>query len=79
MFKFNLDQVVYFMLNNEVYSSKIVSRMIVENAHDDWACTEEQKEMWQPCGPSTVKYATVHGLFDENILFESKEALLSSL
>ena len=79
MFKFNLEQLVFYLVDNRIHSAPITSRMVVENSHDDWACTNEQKAAWQPFGPSAVKYATCHGTFGENQIFESREALSKNL
>jgi hypothetical protein len=78
MFKFKLDQVVFYLASNKIHSAKIQSRMIVENLHDDWASTDTQKQMWQPWGPSAITYRTVDGEYSEDQLFESREALTST-
>jgi hypothetical protein len=79
MFKYELNQLVWYLKDNKVHSAKIVARMAIENVHDDYASTDTQKLMWQPFGPSSVKYKTVHGIFDENVLFASRIDLSKSL
>lgn len=78
MFKFSLGQVVWYLDENKVHSAPVLSRMCIDNHHDDWACTNEQKEVFQRFGASTVKYATIHGEYHEGSLFGSKEELLKS-
>ena len=79
MFKFALDQVVYVILNNRVHSAPVLSRMLVENQRPDWNATPEQREFWQRFGVAGVKYATCHGEFHEEELFDSREALASAI
>jgi len=77
--KYELGQVVYYMINNKVHSAKILARMLVENLHDDWACTPEQKKLFTPFGHSSVHYATCHALLLESEVFASKDELFESL
>jgi hypothetical protein len=79
MFKFELGQVVFYLENNIMHSAPIMSRVCVENLHDDWACTKEQKEFWQRFGRSDIKYVTVHGVYSERQLFSSSMELSKSL
>lgn len=79
MFKYNLGQKVYYMINNKIGSKEISSRCIVENMHDDWASTKEQKESWQPFGKTAILYSTGNNIFNENEIFESKEDLVKNL
>lgn len=71
MYKFALGQVVFYIENNRTHSAAIFSRMCVENLHDDWACTKEEKATWQAFGESCVKYVTIHGTYLESQLFDS--------
>jgi hypothetical protein len=75
MFKFELDQTVYFLMHNRVCSAPVVSRMLAENLHAKWNATDKQREMFQRFGPCRVVYATVHGEYDEAMLFASREEL----
>lgn len=68
MFKFELEQVVFYILSNRLHSAPIRSRMIVENVG-----------LCKDFGDATVSYATVHGNFQEYLLFESREALAEDL
>ena len=79
MFKFELDQTVYFLMHNRVCSAPVVSRMLAENLHANWNATKEQVEMWQRFGPCRVVYATMHGEHEEATLFESSEALAAAI
>ena len=75
MFKFELDQTVYYIKDNRLHSAPIMSRMVVENLKPTWNSTKEQVDFYQRFGPCRVVYATVHGTYDESSLFESPEAL----
>ncbi len=77
--KYELGQLVYYMINNRIHSARINTRMIVENAHDDWCSTDKQKEAWQPYGISRVMYSTCHGEMPEEAVFASHEDLTNSL
>ena len=79
MFEFELDQLVYYMFNNKIHSAPVISRMIVENLHEERAHTDEQKKCWTPFGKAGVHYCTCHGVFPEKDLYESREDLLDSL
>ncbi len=78
--KYELGQVIYYILDNRVHSAPVGSRMTVENSHDDWAHTSAQKESWTPFGESRIVYATCHNnSLTEEECFASKEELLASL
>ena len=79
MFKFVLEEIVYYLVDNKVRSAPILSRMLVDNLHDDWASTNEQKLTWQYFGPSIISYRTIDGVFAEHQLFNSKESLAKFL
>lgn len=74
MFKFELDQLVYYLLENKVHSAAVLSRIIAENKRD-----EEPENFYQQFGESKVQYATCHGVIDADKAFGSKEELLKSL
>jgi hypothetical protein len=77
---YDLDQVVFYLLENRVHSANIISRMCVENnMHEDKACTKEQREFFTAFGKSRVEYSTCHGIFEESLLFDSRESLAYSL
>lgn len=77
--KFDIGQIVFCMIENNVCSAEITSRCVTENLHDNWASTDAQKELWQTFGPSGIQYRTVHGTFTEDQLFANKAELLDSL
>ena len=70
---------VWYLGEKGVYSAHVLSIMTVENAHEDWACTKEQKEAFTPFGPAGTYVATVHYILPINKVFKSKEELLASL
>lgn len=79
MFKFALKQTIYYLRDNRVHSAPVLSRMCVENAHQDWACTDEQKYTFTRFGKNGIFYATCHGSVNEDEAFASKEELAQSL
>lgn len=79
MFKFKLEQTIFYMHDNRVHSARVLSRMVVENLHDDWVCNKEQESAFGPFGPSQIIYNTCHGLVTEANAYESKEALAEDL
>lgn len=79
MFKFELDQTVYFLMHNRVCSAPVMSRMLAENLHANWNATDKQVEFFQRFGPCRVVYATAHGEHEEATLFESREALAAAI
>lgn len=78
-FKYDLKQIIFFMHNNKVTSAEIVSRMIIENAYEQLAGTDYEKEMYIRFGRNIVRYATKRGILNENQIFSTKEELLESL
>lgn len=79
MFKFKVDQLVYSMVDNKVHSAPVLSRSYVENKFtDDQRCTKEQEHSFGRLGKDGIQYATIHAIYTEDQLFESKEALLDS-
>ncbi len=79
MFKFALDQTVYVILNNRVHSAPVLSRMLVENHHPTWDATKEQAQFFKRFGSCRVMYATCHGEFGEEELFDSRQALAAAI
>lgn len=79
MFKFDLEQTIYYIRNDRIHSAPILARIIVENAHDDWACTDVQKELFTPFGPGREAYATCHGFVPTEEAYGSRQDLVDSL
>ncbi len=78
----NGDTIFYMGVHNEqgvVMSGKVWTVAAIENEHDDWACTKEQKDSWQHFGPSGIFYVTCHGVIPEEKAFATKEELLVTL
>lgn len=74
-----LGQLVWYMLDGKVHSASVLSVMTVQNAHDDWAHTKEQKHTFQRFGESRTMIATVHATLDATEVFDNKSALLESV
>ena len=72
-----LNQTIWYINDGRVHSANVLSIMTVENLHEDWAHTTEQKGLFTPFGRAGTYYATCHGIFTK--VFDSKEALLASL
>jgi len=70
MFKYSLDKLVYYLQENKLHSAKILSRIKVENLYDD-----KHTEMYNQFKCNGIFYATCHGIFEEERIFNSKEEL----
>lgn len=70
---------IYYFRDNRVHSAPVLARMIVDNLHEDWAHTAEQKDLWTPWGKGGVYYRTCHGIFEHREVFGSKQELLDSM
>ncbi len=79
MFKFDLEQTIYYIRNDRIHSAPVLARIIVENAKEDWACTDAQKELFTPFGKGREAYATCHGFVPVEEAFASKQDLVDSL
>jgi len=79
MFTFELWTSIYYLLDNKVHSAPVLARMCVDNAREDWANTNAQKELYTPFGKAGVYYATCHGIISEHDAFGSREDLAGSL
>ncbi|MEE9539959.1 MAG: hypothetical protein V3V85_00515 [Candidatus Thorarchaeota archaeon] len=77
--KFQVGQLIFYMKDNRLHSAEVTSIMTVDNEHDDWTHTPEQKETWQPFGPSGEFYGTCHGIIDVKNAHATKEALTENL
>jgi hypothetical protein len=79
IFEIDLNQIIYYMGDGKVCSAPVLSRMLVENLHDDWTSNPEQKKAFVPFGPSGAYYNTCHGMWREDEVFATKKGLLESL
>jgi hypothetical protein len=77
--KFELGQVIFYMMDNKVHSAPVLSRKCVENAHDDWISNEGQRKTFTPFGQSGNTYSTCHGEISEDDAYESKEQMMHSI
>lgn len=69
--KYEIEQVIHYMRDNKPHSAPILARMRVENLHQDWAHTKEQKGLFMPFGEAGVFYSTCHGIVKENEAYAS--------
>lgn len=79
MFKFELNQTIFYMRENRVHSAPVQSRIKVENAHDDWDSRPEQVQLYNQFGKQRTLYNTCHGVITEHEAYASKEELLKTL
>ena len=77
--KFKLGQNIWYISNNRVCPAPVVTKATIANSFDDWAETDDQKESWGRFGHSGIFYVTCHGLFEDKMVFGTKEQLLASL
>lgn len=73
MFKYNLGDTVWYMLDSKLHTAKIGARMISE-VDKDFQSTR-QGNNWNP----KLLYGTVHGNWREDQLFRDADAILYSL
>lgn len=76
---FATGQKIYYLRNDKLHSAPILSKMIVENAHEDFASNSLQKEIFTRFGNARIVYATCHGEIDDSDAFETPEALFAHL
>lgn len=79
MFKYELDQLVYYMKDNRLHSAPILARKAIENHGDFDARDPDQRHLFTPWGRSGIEYRTCHGFYKEHQLYASKEDLASAL
>jgi hypothetical protein len=75
MFKFDLNQTVYYLGPRGVYEAPVLARMQCENLNPGWASTSEQRELYTPWGEAGTYYRTCHGIVPETACFASREEL----
>lgn len=75
MFKYELDQLIYYLMDNKICSAPVLSRASIQNKHDDWNSTDEQKSTFTPFGKSGIFYGTCHGIVNEEDAFPNKDEL----
>jgi len=78
MFKFELGQLIYYIMDNEICSAPILCRMCIENAHEDWIATNEQRKLFALFGEGGIYYSTCHGIISEDKAFVDQEELIRS-
>ena len=69
MFKFELDQPVYYLLDNKLHCAKIQGRKYTDVA------AEGITQKWV----NSIRYVTCHGVFDEKDVFATREDLAKSI
>ena len=71
----NVGDTIFYLRENRLHSAPILSKVVVENLHEDWDCTPEQKDSFLHFGPGGTRFCTCHGVVDENEAYETPEAL----
>lgn len=77
--KYELGQLVWYMHNNKVFYSKVISRIMVEHLIQGDASISPSQYQTDEFGYARVQYLTSHGAYSEDSLFLSKEDLIASL
>lgn len=70
MFKFNLGQEVWYLLNNKLHKATVLARKYVDNVVG---------QSIYEFGINTITYNTVHGTFLENEVYASLDDLIAGL
>ena len=78
-FKFELDQVVFFIRENRVHSAPVLARMLCENLRPNYNSTPAQREVFTPFGVDGEYYGTCFGIMPASSLFATKEDLAANL
>lgn len=76
MYKYSLEQTVWYLIENETYSAPVLTRANIENAHEDMIANTTQEKIFAALGRNGNYYVTIHCVIKEELLFESKEDLL---
>ena len=69
MFKYELEQKVFYLRNNRIHSAPILARKYIDNIQ------HEHLKFKDPC----IEYETCHATFNEDVLFKSKSDLVKQL
>jgi hypothetical protein len=78
VFKFNVNDAIYYMHSNKVICSRVVARLRVD--FDKWISPQIDDDTWSPFGDSRIEYATRdQHLVEESNAYGSKEELLAAL
>ena len=75
---FELNQRVFYMCENRIHTGEVRSRVHIDNRPDD-NMTDSDSCYWQPFGQQAIRYGTIHGVFDQDQLLGTQEALLEDL
>jgi len=80
MFKYDLNQMIFYMQNNKIHSAPILGRSTIETIR---RCEEDDAsaigKLYNQLGAIGVFYATCHGIIKEADAFNSKEGLADHL
>ncbi len=79
MFKFELGQTVYYLVDNRVHSAPVLCRMYVEVWRPKVYVEEAASEDYLQFGPWRAEYGTCHGEHHERDLFASREELAAAI
>ena len=70
---------IFYIRQNRLHSAPILSKVVVENLHEEQASTEQQKDIFTHYGLEGTKFYTCHGEVQENEAYETPEALFLGL
>jgi hypothetical protein len=72
LFKYDVEQLIYYMGNNKVHSAPVLGRLYVEE------CVQQIGGSLSDL-PNGCHYKTCHGIFTESEVFGTRQELLESL
>jgi hypothetical protein len=75
----NTGDTIYYLREDRLHSAPILSKIIVENLHDDWASNDDQKTIFTHYGSAGTRFYTCHGEVHENEAYASPEKLFKGL
>jgi hypothetical protein len=76
MFKFALNQEIWYLDMNKVHCAPVISRRCIDNSNHEGGGSSSFYQQW---GRACIEYKTCHGIVEQDLCFASKEELLASL
>lgn len=79
--KYKLGQEVWYMHNNKICSAPVLSRCMVENAHDSQKenLSLDERRIYTQFGKTDIRYSTIHMILSERETYQSVDELIGAL
>lgn len=77
--RFKIDQVIFYMSENQIHSAPILSINYVQTNPELKPSNKEQQQVFEPFGEAGIWYATIHGVLKEILVHPNRASLLDSL